>query len=117
MGSTGVIRPEFRDALNGLRDRLGVQEEDTKELFLEAVEEKMIPMVQWINDEMERTMLTQKQLSDRRKKDMGQDMFQSGKAADVSFSWGFNNTRLFVSLTHFFDTGCFGTWCRGEPHE
>jgi hypothetical protein len=88
MGSTGVIRPEFRDALDDLRGRLGVREEDTKELFLEAVEEKMIPMVKWINDEMERTMLTQRQLADRRKKDMGQDMFQSGKGADVSiFCW------------------------------
>jgi len=82
MGSTGVIRSEFRDALNDLRDRLGVREEDTKELFLEAVEEKMVPMVEWINSEMERTMLTQQQLAERRGKDMGQDMFQSGKAAD-----------------------------------
>jgi hypothetical protein len=84
MGSTGVIRPEFREALNDLRDRLGVREEDTKELFLEAVEEKMVPMVKWINSEMERTMMTQEQLAKRRGKDMGQDMFQSGKAADVS---------------------------------
>jgi len=82
MGSTGVIRPDLKDALNDLRDRLGVQEEDTKKLFLEAVEEKMVPMVKWINSEMERTMLTQKQLAERRGKDMGQDMFQSGKAAD-----------------------------------
>lgn len=82
MGSTGVIRPEFRDALGDLRDRLGVREEDTKQLFLEAVEEKMVPMVEWINSEMERTMLTQQQLAQRRGKDMGQDMFQSGKAAD-----------------------------------
>jgi len=82
MGSTGIIRPEFRDALGDLRDRLGVREEDTKELFLEAVEEKMKPMVEWINSEMERTMLTQQQLAQRRGKDMGQDMFQSGKGAD-----------------------------------
>jgi hypothetical protein len=84
MGSTGVIRPEFRDALTDLRDRLGVREEDTKQLFLKAVEEKMIPMVEWINSEMERTMLTQKQLAERRGKDMGQDVFQTGKGADVS---------------------------------
>eukprot|EP00980_Cylindrotheca_fusiformis_P001430 scaffold345_cov134-Cylindrotheca_fusiformis.AAC.41 len=82
MGSTGIIRPDFKDALADLRDRLGVREEDTKQLFLEAVEDKMVPMVEWINSEMERTMLTQQQLAQRRKKDMGQDMFQSGKAAD-----------------------------------
>lgn len=84
MGSTGVIRPDLKEAMGDLRDRLGVREEDTKELFLEAVEEKMIPMVKWINGEMERTMLTQQQLAKRRGKDMGQDMFQSGKDADVS---------------------------------
>jgi hypothetical protein len=84
MGSTGVIRSEFRDALDDLRDRLGVREEDTKSLFLEAIEEKMVPMVKWINSEMERTMLSQQQLAQRRGRDMGQDMFQSGKSADVS---------------------------------
>jgi len=82
MGSTGVIRPDLKNALGDLRNRLGVREEDTKKLFLEAVEEKMVPMVKWINSEMERTMLTQQQLAKRRGKDMGEDMFQSGKTAD-----------------------------------
>jgi len=82
MGQTGVIRPEFRDSLDELRDRLGVSEENTKKLFLEAVAEKMEPMVEWIGSELERTMLTQKQLAQRRKKDMGEDMFQTGKGAD-----------------------------------
>lgn len=82
MGQTGVIRPEFRSSLEDLRDRLGVSEENTKKLFLGAVEEKMTPMVEWIGSELERTMLTQKQLSERRKKDMGEDVFQTGKGAD-----------------------------------
>lgn len=84
MGSTGIIREELKDSLTKLRDRLGVREEDTKELFLEAIEDKFVPMVEWINSEMERTMLNQKQLSERRGRDMGEDMFQSGKIADVS---------------------------------
>jgi hypothetical protein len=88
MGSTGVIRPEFKDALNDLRQRLGVQEEDTKALFLEAVEEKFVPMVEWINSEMERTMLSQKQLAERRGKDMGEDVFQTGKSADGTLGLG-----------------------------
>lgn len=88
MGSTGVIRPEFREALSDLRLRLGVREEDTKELFLEAVEEKFVPMVKWINSEMERTMLSQKQLSDRRGRDMGEDVFQTGKSADGTLGLG-----------------------------
>jgi len=82
MGTTGVIRPEFRQPLEELRNRLGVSEDSTKKLFLEAVEEKMVPMAEWIGSEMERTMLTQKQLSDRRGKDMGEDLFQTGKGAE-----------------------------------
>lgn len=82
MGSTGVIRPEFRGPLDDLRDRLGVSEDSTKKLFIEAVEEKMIPMVEWIGSEMERTMLSQQQLAQRRGKDMGEDLFQTGKGAD-----------------------------------
>mmetsp|Transcript_54179 Transcript_54179/g.60573 ORF Transcript_54179/g.60573 Transcript_54179/m.60573 type:complete len:1128 (-) Transcript_54179:173-3556(-) len=88
MGSTGVIRPELRDGLADLRLRLGVREEDTKELFLEAIEKKFVPMVQWINNEMERTQLSQKQLSDRRGKDMGEDVFQTGKSADGTLGLG-----------------------------
>ena len=81
MGQTGVIRPELRDALDDLRDRLGVSEESTQKLFLDAVKDKMTPMVEWIGSELERTMLSQQQLSKRRGKDMGEDMFQTGKGA------------------------------------
>ncbi|CAB9504173.1 translocon at the inner envelope membrane of chloroplasts 110 [Seminavis robusta] len=88
MGSTGVIREEFRPPLNDLRDRLGVSEENCKEIFLEAVKEKMVPMVEWIVSEFERTQLTQKQLSDRRKKDMGEDLFQTGKGATGTLGLG-----------------------------
>jgi hypothetical protein len=82
MGTTGVIRPEFRESLDQLRDRLGVSEKSCKELFLEAVEQKMVPMVEWVGSEMERTMLTQQQLAKRRGKDLGEDLFQTGKGAD-----------------------------------
>lgn len=118
MGSTGVIRADFKDALADLRDRLGVRDEDTKQLFLEAVEEKMVPMVEWINSEMERTMLTQQQLAQRRKKDMGQDMFQSGKAADVSISVTilcYSLAGTFLNATFLNSTGCLGSR-RGSPN-
>jgi hypothetical protein len=82
MGTTGVIRPEFREPLNELQDRLGVSAEACKTLFLEAVKEKLIPMASWIGSEMERTMLSQVELSRRRGKDMGEDIFQSGRGAD-----------------------------------
>lgn len=86
MGSTGVITEEYRKSLHKLRDRLGVSETVCQELFYEAIEEKMKPMVEWIVSEMERTMLTQQQLSQRRRKDMGEDLFQTGKGATVSAS-------------------------------
>ena len=79
-----MIRPEFRGPLDDLRDRLGVSEENCREIFLDAVKEKMVPMVKWCVSEFERTQLTQEQLSKRRGKDMGEDLFQTGKGADVS---------------------------------
>ena len=88
MGSTGIITPELREGLADLRDRLGVRDEDTRELFLSAIEQRFVPMVEWINNEMERTQLTQKQLSDRRGKDMGEDVFQTGKSADGTLGLG-----------------------------
>jgi len=88
MGSTGVIAPELQDGLADLRGRLGVREEDTKELYLSAIEKKFVPMMEWINNEMERTQLTQKQLSERRGKDMGEDVFQTGKSADGTLGLG-----------------------------
>ena len=85
MGSTGVIRPEFREPLNELNERLGVSEDNTKQIFLEAVKEKMVPMVEWVVSEFERTQLTQQQLAQRRKKDMGEVLFQTGKGATVRY--------------------------------
>eukprot|EP00560_Eucampia_antarctica_P001206 CAMPEP_0197831662 /NCGR_PEP_ID=MMETSP1437-20131217/11448_1 /TAXON_ID=49252 ORGANISM="Eucampia antarctica, Strain CCMP1452" /NCGR_SAMPLE_ID=MMETSP1437 /ASSEMBLY_ACC=CAM_ASM_001096 /LENGTH=1154 /DNA_ID=CAMNT_0043434679 /DNA_START=92 /DNA_END=3556 /DNA_ORIENTATION=+ len=88
MGSTGIIRPELKAPLNDLRDRLGVSEGACKTLFLEAVEEKMKPMVEWIILELERTMLTPKQLADKRQKDFGEDYFKTGKGADGKLGIG-----------------------------
>jgi len=81
MSGTGVIRPEFRAPLDDLRDRLGLPEEATKKVFLEAVEEKMVPMVEFLATELERTMLTQQQLAQKKGKDFGEDMFKSGRGA------------------------------------
>jgi len=88
MGSTGVITSELQDGLAELRGRLGVREEDTKELYLSAIEKKFVPMMQWVNNEMERTQLSQKELSGRRGKDMGEDVFQTGKSADGTLGLG-----------------------------
>mmetsp|Transcript_6425 Transcript_6425/g.9333 ORF Transcript_6425/g.9333 Transcript_6425/m.9333 type:complete len:1156 (-) Transcript_6425:162-3629(-) len=88
MGSTGVIRPELRGPLDDLKSRLGVSEESTHKLFLEAVEERMKPMVDWIVLELERTMLTPAQLAQKRKQDFGEDYFKTGKGADGNLGLG-----------------------------
>lgn len=88
MGSTGVIRPEFRKPLDDLKSRLGISEENVKDIFLEAVKEKMVPMVKWCVSEFERTQLSQEQLSKRRGKDMGEDLFQTGKGATGTLGLG-----------------------------
>ena len=86
MGATGVITKEYREPLEKLRNRLGVSEDDSKGLYLEAMEERMVPMMEWVVLELERTMLTAEQLSRKRQKDFGEDYFKTGKGADVSSS-------------------------------
>lgn len=88
MGTTGIIRPEFRQSLIDLRSRLGVSEEAARSLFLEAAEERMIPMVEWIVLELERTMLTAEQLAQKRQKDFGEDYFKTGKGASGTLGLG-----------------------------
>jgi len=79
MGITGVIRPEFRTPLEELVTRLGIDKDAAKKLFLSAVQDKMKPMIQLIANELERSMLTQQQLAQKKGVDMGQDVFQGGK--------------------------------------
>lgn len=81
MGSTGIIQPEYRDALDKLRGRLGIPEGEEKALFLTAAGDRMRPMVQLLANEMERTMLSKEQLSQKRGMDMGQDVFKGGASA------------------------------------
>ena len=83
LGSTGVIREEFRAPLEDLRSRLGVSDEASKKFFVEAVGERMKPMVEYISDEMERTVMSNDQLAKKRGADYGEDLFKSGKSADV----------------------------------
>lgn len=84
MSITGVIRPEFREPLEELRERLGLPESYTLSLFYKAIEERMRPMMEWIVTETEKTVLTRDQVAQKTGKDLGEDYFQSGRKADVS---------------------------------
>lgn len=88
MGSTGVITKEYREPLESLRTRLGVSEEASRKLYLEAMEERMKPMVEWIVLELERTMLTAEQLARKRQKDFGEDYFKTGRGAEGTLGLG-----------------------------
>ena len=56
---------------------------------MEAIGERMKPMVEFISQEMERLVLTNDQLAQKRGADYGEDYFKSGQKADVS---------LFISI-------------------
>ena len=73
LGTTGVIREEFRQPLEDLRNRLGMSDEACKEIYLEAMGERMEPMVKFISNEMERLVLTNDQLAQKRGQDFGED--------------------------------------------
>ena len=86
LGTTGVIREEFRKPLDDLRGRLGMTDEAAREIYLEAIGERMKPMVEYISGEMERLVLTKDQLAQKRGSDYGEDFFKSGAKASVSFT-------------------------------
>lgn len=79
LGTTGVIREEFRGPLDELRSRLGMSGEAAEEIYMEAIGERMQPMVEYISNEMERLVLTSDQLAQKRGQDFGEDYFKSGE--------------------------------------
>ena len=95
LGTTGVIREEFRGPLEDLRQRIGVSEEAAQEIYLDALGERMKPMVEFIANEMERLVLTKEQLAQKRGVDFGEDYFKDGSKASVSSQMNTNSV-LFV---------------------
>ena len=86
LGTTSVIREEFRGPLDELRSRLGMSDEAAAEIYMEAIGERMKPMVEYISNEIERLVLTSDQLAQKRGQDFGEDYFKDGQKASVSFS-------------------------------
>lgn len=88
LGTTGVIREEFRQPLEDLRTRLGMSEEATKDIYMEAIGARMKPMVEFISTEMERLVLTADQLAQKRGADYGEDYFKDGSKANGKLGLG-----------------------------
>jgi hypothetical protein len=86
LGTTGVIREEFRQPLEDFRSRLGMSDSAAKEIYMEAIGERMEPMMKYISNEMERLVLTNEQLAQKRGQDFGEDYFKDGQKASVSIS-------------------------------
>jgi len=88
LGTTGVIREEFRQPLEDLRARLGMSEEAGKNIYMEAIGARMTPMVEFISTEMERLVLTADQLAQKRGADYGEDYFKDGSKANGKLGLG-----------------------------
>jgi len=88
LGTTGVIREEFRQPLEDLRSRLGMSDEQTEEIYREVLGERMVPMVEFISNEMERLVLTKDQLAQKRGADYGEDYFKGGSKASGNLGLG-----------------------------
>eukprot|EP00985_Skeletonema_marinoi_P007359 scaffold3221_cov126-Skeletonema_marinoi.AAC.26 len=88
LGTTGVIREEFRAPLEDLKSRLGVSDQAAKDIYLEALSERMKPMIEYISNEMERLVLTNDQLAQKRGDDYGEDYFKSGQKASGKLGLG-----------------------------
>mmetsp|Transcript_7290 Transcript_7290/g.11703 ORF Transcript_7290/g.11703 Transcript_7290/m.11703 type:complete len:798 (-) Transcript_7290:72-2465(-) len=88
LGTTGVIREEFREPLNVLRSRLGMSADAAKEIYMDAIGERMTPMVEFISNEMERLVLTKDQLAQKRGTDFGEDYFKDGSKASGKLGLG-----------------------------
>mmetsp|Transcript_21955 Transcript_21955/g.44861 ORF Transcript_21955/g.44861 Transcript_21955/m.44861 type:complete len:1186 (-) Transcript_21955:71-3628(-) len=104
LGSTGIIAEEYRKPLDDLKDRLGMSEEECREIYVRAMSEKFKPMVEFISNEMERLVLTQDQLSQKRGIDYGEDYFKSGKSASGKLGLGTegNIMRDIMNLIDFY---------------
>jgi hypothetical protein len=86
LGTTSVIWEEFRGPLEELRSRLGMSDEAAAEIYMEAIGERMKPMVEYISNKIE----TNDQLAQKREQDFGEDYFKDGQKASVSLA--FNDT-------------------------
>lgn len=78
MGATGVVLEAYRAPLEQLVERLELDQADARRLYLEAVADRLKPMVRLLANELERSLLTQEQLAKKTGKDQGQDVFKDG---------------------------------------
>jgi len=71
---------------------LELPEDQARSLYLEAVADRLKPMVQLLANELERSLLTQQQLAQKTGRDQGQDIFKDGSGPKGTLGIGQEGT-------------------------
>ena len=100
MGATGVINPEYKIGLEKLGQRLRLRVEDQKKLYVDAIYERFVPMIENIVGEFERAILSKDQYSAKTGKDQGEDLFVQTGGSALGLEAGAN---LLIEVTNLID--------------
>jgi len=111
MGRAGVMTPEAREALEQLRERLGLNESDAEKIFHGAVEVRMKEMMVGVREAWETATYTKEaltQLWKERGKDIGDDPSADGSGAELGIKdtptmEGVRGFELMIELTKIVD--------------
>lgn len=86
LGRAGVMAPESHEALFQLRERLGLEEEDTEKIFNSVIEERLRALMVPVRDAWEEATYTKEaltQLNKERGKDIGDDPRADGSGGEL----------------------------------
>jgi len=111
MGRGGIISPEAREALEQLRERLGLREEDAEKIFHGAVQVRVNEMMSDVKEAWEEATYTKEALTQiwkERGKDVGDDPSADGTGGELGIKdspplEGVRGFRLMTELTKVVD--------------
>jgi len=86
MGRQGIMSPEAKEALQQLRERLGISEDDATKIFHGTVEERLKDMMSDVREAWEEATYTKEaliQINKERGKDIGDDPSADGSGAEL----------------------------------
>jgi len=107
MGTGGIMSPESKEALAQLRERLGLQEDDARTIFYNAVQTRLDQMMEKVNEAWEEATYTKEalaQLWKQRGKDIGDDPLADGTGGELGIKdtpvlEGVRGSELMTELT------------------
>lgn len=88
MGTSGggIIIEEYKDGLEKLRERLGIDDADADEALRDAAAEMMAPMFASIVNAFEESIMSKEQLAQKRGQDVGEDLFVSSDGGELGIT-------------------------------